>query len=127
MLEAEARILATAMTDRAAQRIMLSIAEAQKRLAVRAELREPWPLIRPFHQSPSRPQVRTMHYQEIADNYSRVAVDRETARMKVATALLSVASEDIDDPQVSKAAALERVKVSYRYLEQLPLDVDQVR
>jgi hypothetical protein len=44
-------------------------------------------------------------------------VERETARVKVATALLSVASEVIDDPQVSKAAALERVKVSYRYLE----------
>jgi len=37
--------------------------------------------------------------------------------VKLATASLSVASEDIDDPPVLKAAALERVKVSYRYLE----------
>ena len=53
---------------------------------------------------------------EIADHYSRVAGDRETARVKLATALLSVASEDVYDPQVLKAAALERVKVSYRCL-----------
>jgi hypothetical protein len=37
MLEAEARILASTMTDPARRRVMLSIAEAYKRLAMRAE------------------------------------------------------------------------------------------
>ena len=45
MLEAEARILASAMTDPEPKRVVLSIAEAYKRLTVRAALREPQPLI----------------------------------------------------------------------------------
>ena len=40
MLEAEVRILASALTDLEPKRVMLSIAAAYKRLAVRAELRE---------------------------------------------------------------------------------------
>jgi hypothetical protein len=41
----EARSLASAMTDRGPKRVLLSIAEAYKRLAERAALREPRPLI----------------------------------------------------------------------------------
>jgi hypothetical protein len=45
MLEAEVRSLANAMTDRGPKRVLLTIAEADKRLAERAALREPRPLI----------------------------------------------------------------------------------
>jgi hypothetical protein len=35
---------------------------------------------------------------EIADNYRNVAVERESARVKLATTLLSVAAEESRDP-----------------------------
>jgi len=120
MLEAEARILASAMTDRELRRVLLSIAEAYKRLAERAELREPRPLIENASFGPKILQAIGEAFEvgwlEIADHYSNTQAERETARVKLATALLSVATEDTCDPQVLKTAALVRMKASYRYL-----------
>jgi hypothetical protein len=116
MLEAEARILVSAMTDPEAQRIMLSIAEAYKRLAVRAELRDLRPLIDNALFGPEALKAIGEAYDaawlEIADNYSNVAAERESGRVKLATALLSVATEGSRDPQALKSAALERMKVT---------------
>jgi hypothetical protein len=53
---------------------------------------------------------------EIADHYDNTQAERETARVKLATALLSVATGDTHDPQALKTAALVRMKASYRYL-----------
>jgi hypothetical protein len=95
MLEAEARILASAMTDLEPKRVMLLIAEAYKRLATRAELREPQPLIDNASFGPEALKVIGEAFDEawteIADNYSNVPVEREAAHVKLATALLSAA------------------------------------
>ena len=93
---------------------MLSIAEAYKRLAVRAELRDPRPLLDNASFGPNALKAIGEAYDavwlEIADNYSNVAAERESARVKLATALLSVASEGSRDPQALKTAAIERMR-----------------
>jgi hypothetical protein len=120
MLEAEARILASTMTDPAPRRIMLSIAEAYKRLAMRAELREPRPLIDNASFGPELlkaiGEAFDMAWTEIADNYSNVTAERETGRLKLATALLSVAAENGLDPQELKTVALARMNFDPRRL-----------
>ena len=84
MLEAEARILASAMTDPEPKRVVLSIAEAYKRLAVRAELREPQPLIDTASFGPEALKVIGEAFDEawteIANNYSNVPVERKRRR-----------------------------------------------
>lgn len=84
MLEAEASILATKMTDPEPKRIMLSIAEAYKRLAVRAELRDPRPLIDNASFGPevlkAIGEAFDAAWMEIADNYGSVAKPRERTR-----------------------------------------------
>ena len=119
MLEAEARILASAMTDLEPKRVMLSIAEAYKRLAMRAELRDPRQLIENAFFGPEALKAIGAAFDaawiEITDNYSNAAVERMTARVKLATALLSVASEDSRDPHALKTAALEKMKANYRF------------
>jgi hypothetical protein len=110
-----ARILASAMTDLEPKRVVLSIAEAYKRLAVRAELREPQPLIDNASFGPEALVIGEAFdeaWTEIADNYSTVPIEREAAQVKLATALLSVASEGSRDPRALKTAALERMKVN---------------
>jgi hypothetical protein len=120
MLEAEARILTSTMTDPAPRRIMLSIAEAYKRLAMRAELREPRPLIDNASFGPELlkaiGEAFDMAWTEIADNYSNVTAERETGRLKLATALLSVAAENGLDPQELKTVALARMNFDPRRL-----------
>jgi hypothetical protein len=120
MLEAEARILASAMTDPAPKRVMLSIAEAYKRLAVRAELRDPQPLIDNASFGPevlkAIGEAFDAAWTEIADNYSDVVAEREAGRVKLATALLEVAAEDGRDPRALKSAALGRMNFDPREL-----------
>jgi hypothetical protein len=53
---------------------------------------------------------------EIADNYSNVTAERETGRLKLATALLSVAAENGLDPQELKTVALARMNFDPRQL-----------
>jgi hypothetical protein len=50
---------------------------------------------------------------EIASNFGRDSRDIETARYRLATALLSVASEDRRDVEVLKQAALDRMALDY--------------
>ena len=120
MLEAEARILASQMTDPSPRRIMLSIAEAYRRLAMRAELRAPRPLIDNASFGPETlkaiGEAFDAAWLEISGNYSNVLAERETGRLKLATALLSVAADSMYDPQKLKAAALARMNFDPRAL-----------
>ena len=52
---------------------------------------------------------------EIAGNFGNVPVDLDNARYRLATALLSVASEDSRDVDVLKQAALQIMALDYRY------------
>jgi hypothetical protein len=52
---------------------------------------------------------------EIAGNFGNVPVDLDNARFRLATALLSVASEDSRDVDVLKQAALQIMALDYRY------------
>jgi hypothetical protein len=51
---------------------------------------------------------------EIAGNFGSDPRDIEKARYRLATALLSVASEDSRDMEVLKQAALQRMALDYR-------------
>jgi hypothetical protein len=51
---------------------------------------------------------------EIAGNFGNDQTEIETARYSLATALLSIASEDSRDVQVLKTAALQRMALDYR-------------
>ena len=53
---------------------------------------------------------------EIADNYSNVTAERETGRLKLATALLLVAAENGLDPQELETVALARMNFDPRQL-----------
>jgi hypothetical protein len=50
---------------------------------------------------------------EIARNFGDVPVDIDNARYRLATALLSVASEESRDVEVLKRAALQRMALDY--------------
>jgi hypothetical protein len=52
---------------------------------------------------------------EIAGNFGNAPVDLDNARYRLATALLSVASEDSRDVDVLKQAALQIMALDYRY------------
>jgi hypothetical protein len=120
MLEAEARILASRMTDTSPRKVMLSIAEAYRRLAMRAELRAPRPLIDNASFGPATlkaiGEAFDAAWTEIAGTYGNVLAERETGRLKLATALLSVAANGSGDPQEMKAAALARMNFDPRAL-----------
>jgi len=51
---------------------------------------------------------------EIAPNFGEYPADVDAGRMKLAAALLSVASEDSRDAKVLKLAALHRMALDYR-------------
>jgi hypothetical protein len=53
-------------------------------------------------------------WQEIAGNFGSDPHELETARMKLATAVLSVAHEDSRDAEVLKRASLQRMALDYR-------------
>lgn len=52
---------------------------------------------------------------EIAGNFGNVPIEIDNARYTLATALLSVASEDSRDVEVLKRAALQRMALDYRH------------
>jgi hypothetical protein len=54
-------------------------------------------------------------WQSIEGNYGNDTHDIERARMRLATALLSVASEDSCDVEVLKRAALQAMALNYRH------------
>lgn len=51
---------------------------------------------------------------ESAPNFGDDVVEVQAMRLKLATALLSVASEDSRDAEVLKKAALQRIALDYR-------------
>jgi len=53
-------------------------------------------------------------WSEIADRFRNDPADIDNARYKLATALLSIASEDSRDVKVLKKAALQRMALDYR-------------
>jgi hypothetical protein len=53
-------------------------------------------------------------WSEIADHFSDDPADTDNVRYKLATALLSIASEDSRDVEVLKKAALQRMARDYR-------------
>jgi hypothetical protein len=118
MLEAEARIIARSMSDPVPKRIMLSIAEGYRRLAQHSELRHE--LIAGTSLGPEALKVVGQAFDaawaKIAGSFSDIEADRETARVKLATAVLSVAVEESRDPQVLTAAALQKMALDYREL-----------
>jgi hypothetical protein len=58
-------------------------------------------------------------WREIAGNFGDDSGDIERARHKLATALLSVASEDSRDEELLKQAALQRMALDYRRRDRL--------
>jgi len=53
-------------------------------------------------------------WREIAGNFGSEAQEIDMARLKLATALLSIAHEDSRDAEVLKRAALQRMALDYR-------------
>jgi hypothetical protein len=53
-------------------------------------------------------------WMEIAGNFGDHPAEVETARLKLANAILSIADEDSRDVEVMKRAALERMALDYR-------------
>jgi hypothetical protein len=51
---------------------------------------------------------------DIADNFRNEAAQIETTRLKLASALLSIASEESRNVEVLKKAALQRMALDYR-------------
>src|SRR5262245_27045175 len=119
-LEAEARIVASTMSDAKPKWIMLSIAEAYKRLADFAELRGARQLI---DTAPFGPQSLKVigeafdaAWAQIARNFSGTRTETEVARVKLATALLSIAPHVSRDVDVLAKLALQKMALRYRSL-----------
>jgi len=113
-LAAEARIVANTMGDPARRATMLSIAEAYIRLADRAELREARERL--IDTASLGPEALKMigeafeaAWAEIARKFSGHPAQVEAARLRLATALLSVASEGGRDVEALKRDALLRM------------------
>jgi hypothetical protein len=59
-------------------------------------------------------QVFDEAWEEIAGNFGDHPAQVETARLKLANAILSIADEDSRDVEVLKRAALDRMALDYR-------------
>jgi hypothetical protein len=119
-LEAEARVIALSMRDPESKRVMLSVAGGYKRLAERAQLLEAKQFIDGASFGPDVLKVMGDAFEsawaEIANNFSNDLVHVEAALLKLATALLSVASENSRNAHVLCRAALLRMAIIYRHL-----------
>lgn len=119
-LEAEARVIALTMADLEAKRVMLTIADSYKRLAERAEVRNARHLMDGVSFGPDALKVIGEAFDaawaEIASNFTGNLIQNDAARLKLATSVLSIASEDSRDVQVLKRAALQRMALDYRRL-----------
>jgi len=58
-------------------------------------------------------------WEEIASNFGSDLKDMETARVKLANAVLSIADEDTRNVEVLKRAALQRMALDYRRRDML--------
>src|SRR5262245_52521629 len=103
-MEAEARLLADSMADEVAKRAMLFVADGYRGLAERAERFAPRELIDGAVYGPAT--FKAIGKAEIANNFGDNALHIEAMRLKLASALLSVACEDSRDVSALKKAAL---------------------
>jgi hypothetical protein len=114
-LAGEARTIAESMSDPGQKTMMLSIAEAYVRLAERAELRQH---METTSFGPDALKVIgeafDVAWAEIAGRFSDAPGEANVARLRLATALLSVASEDSRDVEALKKAALQRMTSAHR-------------
>jgi hypothetical protein len=108
------------MADLEAKRVMLTIADSYKRVAERAEVRNARHLMDGVSFGPDTLKVIgdafDAAWAEIASNFTGSLIQSDAARLKLATALLSIASEDSRDVQVLKRAAQQRMALDYRSL-----------
>ena len=119
-LEAEALDLAQSMSDSTAGQAMLSVADGYRRLAERAEavVRDPKRLIDGASFGPHA--LEAIHtafdaaWAEIVGHFRGDGVSVRAARLRLAKALLSVASKDSREPEVLKQAALRTMALDYR-------------
>jgi hypothetical protein len=97
-LEAEARIIALTMDDLESKRVMLFVADGYKRLAERAGERDAKEFIDGTSFGPDALKAIgdafDAAWAEIASNFAGNLLQTDTARLQLATALLSIASED---------------------------------
>jgi len=117
-MEAEARLLADSMADEVAKRAMLFVADGYRRLAERAERFTPRQLIDGAVFGPETLKAIGKAFDaawaEIANNFGDNALHIEAMRLKLASALLSIACEDSRDVSALKKAALQRMALDYR-------------
>jgi hypothetical protein len=117
-LEAETRLLASNMTDPEARHALTSIAEGYRRLAERAQHSHAKKVIDGAAFGPEALKIIWAAFDsawaEIEPNLGNDERYAEAARYKLATALLSAASEESGDPIALKRAALQRTALDYR-------------
>jgi hypothetical protein len=115
--EAEARLLASSMSDPEMRRVVLAIAEGYRRLAARAETRDVQQLIDGAAFGPDALktiwEAFDLAWLEVAPRFGDDETYIEAVRYQLATALLSVAYEDSRDALVLKKAALQRMALDY--------------
>jgi hypothetical protein len=118
--EAEARVIASNMADPDARKTMLAIAEGYRRLADRAEFRTARQLIEGASFGPEALKAIWEAFDgawtEVAPNFAGNANTIEVGRYKLATALLSVATQDSREAKALKKAALLRMALDYHAL-----------
>jgi hypothetical protein len=119
-LEAEARIIAFTMGNLESKRVTHFVADGYRRLAERAEERGAKQVIDGISFGPDALKAIgdafDVAWAEIASNFAGNLLQIDSARLQLATALLSIASEDSCDAQVLKKAALQRMALDYRRL-----------
>ena len=118
-LEAETLHFASSVNDPAAKQIMLNVAHCYRLLAERAEAASD-PKRRKAGASFGPTALKTMGaafdaaWAEIVGNFRGDGDQVQAARIKLADALLSVASDDSRDVEVLKRAALCTMALAYR-------------
>jgi hypothetical protein len=116
-LEAEARLIALSVSDPKAKRAMLSVADGYGSLAMRADARRAEKLMNGISFGPEALKAIAAAFDaawgDIADHFRSEPAAKEAARQRLATALLSIASEDSRSVEVLKRAALQRFALDY--------------
>ena len=119
-LEAETRVIALTLGDPESKRVMLLVAAGYKRLAERTEIQKANQFIDGAAFGPealkAMGEAFDKAWREIAGNFGYDRVEVEAVRLKLATEVLTVASEDSRNAQVLKQAALQRMALDYRSL-----------
>ena len=123
-LTEEALAAATGVADRERARILWQIALGYRRLAQHAERRQNGRVARPAVSY--GPEALTAICQAFDEAWRVLAVvagndplEIETARLELATALLSVANEDSRDGKALRDAALQAIALSYPVVEEV--------